>query len=78
LVLVALLAAGLIKQTLIAVPMAITVDLVLRDGREGIKFFIQALLMTITAMLALYLVFEYRCFAQMLSPRHTAFTRVRH
>src|SRR6202040_1764159 len=46
LVLVALLAAGLIKQTLIAIPMTIAVDLILRDRPEGIKFFVQALLMT--------------------------------
>jgi hypothetical protein len=69
LVLVALLAAGLIKQTLIAIPMTIAVDLILRDRPEGIKFFVQALLMTIAAALALYLIFEYRCFTQMLSPR---------
>jgi hypothetical protein len=68
-----LLIAGLIKQTLFAIPIAIVVDLILRDRREGAKFLVHGLLMGIVAVLILYLSYGSAFFEQILSPREYSF-----
>jgi hypothetical protein len=64
-----LIAGGLIKQTLLAVPIAISADLLLRDLRGGIKFVLQGTIIALVAALALYFSFGSACFSQLAWPR---------
>ena len=64
-----LIIGGLIKQTLFTIPIVIAADLIFRDRREGMRFLVQALLMGTAIILALYLLFGYAFFEQILSPR---------
>jgi len=62
-----LIVAGLIKQTLLTIPIMIALDLALRDRRQGVRFLVEAI------------VFGYACFEQIFSPRqysiHAAATK---
>lgn len=73
------LVAGLIKQTLFVIPIAVTIDLLLRDRREGLRFCAIGILMAMVAVLALYGLFGAGVFAQIFSARqyriHAAATR---
>jgi hypothetical protein len=74
-----LIVAGLIKQTLLAIPIVIALDLAFRDRRQGLRFLVEAAVMVTAVILCLYLLFGYACFEQILSPRqysiHAAATK---
>lgn len=74
-----LIVAGLIKQTLLTIPIMIALDLALRDRRQGVRFLVEAIVMVTAVILGLYLLFGYACFEQIFSPRqysiHAAATK---
>jgi hypothetical protein len=74
-----LIVAGLIKQTLLTIPIMIALDLALRDRRQGVRFLVEAIAMVTAVILGLYLLFGYACFEQIFSPRqysiHAAATK---
>jgi hypothetical protein len=74
-----LIVAGLIKQTLLTIPIVIALDLAFRDRRQGVRVLVEATVMVTAVILCLYLLFGYACYEQILSPRqysiHTAATK---
>jgi hypothetical protein len=74
-----LIFAGLIKQTLFAIPIVIAVDLLLRHRREGMRFVVQAALMGTFVIFTLYFIFGYDFLEQLFAPRqysiHAAATK---
>src|SRR6201987_3295707 len=64
-----LIVAGLIKQTLLTIPIVIALDLAFRDRRQGLRFLVEATVLVAAGILCLYLLFGYACLEQILSPR---------
>jgi hypothetical protein len=65
-----LLIAGLVKQTLLALPLAIAIELLLRDRRQAVRFVVIGGAMAAVAVLALYAAYGAGLFVQILAPRH--------
>jgi hypothetical protein len=68
-ILATVLIAGLVKQTLLAAPLAIVIDLLIRDRRRGIKLVGAGIILGAVATGVLYLIFGPTALPQIIAPR---------
>jgi hypothetical protein len=75
-ILTTVLIAGLVKQVLLAAPLAIVIDLLIRDRRRGIKLVGAGIILGAVAAGVLYLNFGPIALAQIIAPRQYSLHKI--